>query len=568
MKVLIADNTLVNLMILKAYCTKQGYEVVTAENGLEAVEKFSEESPDLVLMDAMMPVMDGCEATTKIKALSADKWVPVILLTTQSCTEENLIQGISAGADDYLTKPVSLILLREKMKVMQRINRIQSSPQTKLTELQNYKEGTKEELILARHVMERLVRKVGIDESLLERWIFPAEDFSADVIAASSTAGNKLHIILADGTGHGLAAALCVMPVAETFYAMTGRGFPIAGIVRELNQKLKSLTPVNRFVAATLVSIDWPGRTIEVWNGGGPATRFMSEDGRLLHSWKSKHLPLGVLGNEEIDTKTEIYRWDEPGQLFLFSDGLLEARNELGRMFEEERVLKILSETPPEARFETLKQSVITHLGGEAGDDDISLLSIRCPLQLEKSLLETFEPEGRKSASLGHWKIDISLDTEEIKKENILPILLTWLRQIGVSEQHSQRLFLIFTELYNNAVDHGLLQLDSNLKTLSEGFRAYLKKRSKRLSELEDASVDIKIERISEINEDKLYLEIRDSGDGFDFRPFLKKEFGDIVRPSGHGISLVKGLAKEMVYKNNGNEVHVTYEFSRSTVLV
>ncbi len=185
MKVLIADDTRVNLMILEAYCTKQGYEVVTAQNGLEAVETFSKELPDLVLMDVMMPVMDGYEATTRIKSLCADRWIPVILVTAQSCTEENLIQGISAGADDYLTKPVNLILLREKMKVMQRIARMQSSLHIKLEELQNYKEGTKEELILARHVMERIVRKVGIDESLLQRWILRAEGFSADVIAAS-----------------------------------------------------------------------------------------------------------------------------------------------------------------------------------------------------------------------------------------------------------------------------------------------------------------------------------------------------------------------------------------------
>ena len=563
MKILIADDSRANLKMFEAYCTEQGHTVVTAENGLQAVEKFSSESPDLILMDVIMPVMDGYEATSRIKALSGDLWIPVILVTAQICSDENLIQGISAGADDYLTKPVNLILLREKIKVMQRITGMQSALHTRLNK---FNEGAREEIVLARHVMERLERKVGIDESLMQRWILPAQDFSADVIAACLTTGNKLHVILADGTGHGLAAVLCVMPVTETFYAMTGRGFPISSIVQELNQKIKRLTPVERFVAATLVSIDWPNRTVEVWNGGGPSARLMSENGRLLHTWKSRHLPLGVLSNEEIDTKTEIYQWDEPGQFFLFSDGLLDVRNKFGSMFGEERVLKILSETAPAERFDQLKRSVNDHLAGETGDDDISLVSIQCPLYFDMPILGKIRPERRKAFSPEHWKVSVSFDAEVVKKETILPILLTWLNQVGISEKHSQRLFLILSELYNNAVDHGLLKLDSRLKTLSKGFEVYLKQRSKRLSMLDEGTIEIHIERTQESSGDFLYLEIKDSGDGFDFLPYLNKEPGDIAGSSGRGIALVKSLTKEMSYKNEGNEVHVVYELIRAAV--
>ncbi len=568
MKILIATETPAKLKRLEADCIQQGYRVVSAGNGSEAVEKFSDASPDLVLMDAMMPVMGGYEATTRIKALSSKKWTPVILMTKQTSNDSCQIQGIEAGADDYLTTPVNLVLLKEKLKVMQRMIRMQDALHCKMNELDDYEEHTKEELVLARHVMERIVRKIDIDETLLRRWILPAEGFSADVIAAAATTGNRLHVILADGTGHGLAAALCVMPVTETFYAMTGRGFPITSIVQELNQKIKHLTPIERFVAATLVSIDWSGRTIEVWNGGGPATRFISEDGRLLHSWESKYLPLGILGNDQIETKTEIYRWDEAGQLFLFSDGLCDARNESGGMFGEERILKVLAKHPPQERFEQLKRSVTQHLAGDAGDDDISLMSIECPLYLEKSILGKIGPERGKSFAPGHWKIDVSLDAEEVKKENILPVLLTWLRQIGVSEKHSQRLFLILSELYNNAVDHGLLKLDSSLKTLSEGFEAYLKERSRRLSALDAGAINIHIERIAEVDGGRLCLKIKDSGEGFDFLKILKQDPGDIVGLSGRGLGLVKGLTKEMIYKNAGNEVHVVYELKSAAVAV
>ena len=129
----------------------------------------------------------------------------------------------------------------------------------------------------------------------------PAERFSGDLIAAARDPHDILHLILADGTGHGLAAAINVMPIVEPFYAMTRKGFDLGTIAQELNQKTCAWLPVERFIAATLVAVDFSKATIEVWSGGNPPCVVVDEDGRVVHSFAPRHPALGVICVQRFD---------------------------------------------------------------------------------------------------------------------------------------------------------------------------------------------------------------------------------------------------------------------------
>jgi diguanylate cyclase (GGDEF)-like protein len=123
MKILIAEDTRSIAAVLKARLMAYGHEVELAENGQVACEKFIESTPDLVLMDIEMPVMNGFEATNRIRAYEATQkwaWTPIIILTA-SDIPENLVTAIEAGADDYLVKGLSETVLKAKMKAMERI---------------------------------------------------------------------------------------------------------------------------------------------------------------------------------------------------------------------------------------------------------------------------------------------------------------------------------------------------------------------------------------------------------------------------------------------------------------
>lgn len=123
MKILLVDDARSVVMVMTSRLASYGYDVVHAANGQAAVAAFADAAPDLVLMDIEMPVMNGFEATNRIRAFEATQawaWTPIIFLTS-SDTVENLVTAIEAGGDDFMSKFVPEPVLQAKMKAMSRI---------------------------------------------------------------------------------------------------------------------------------------------------------------------------------------------------------------------------------------------------------------------------------------------------------------------------------------------------------------------------------------------------------------------------------------------------------------
>ena len=123
MRVLLVDDSRAIVAAFSARLAAMGHELFSAANGAEAIERFRELSPDLVLMDIEMPVMNGFEAVRHIRALESTRqwaWTPIIFLTATD-TPENLVAAIDAGGDAFIAKSVPEAVLAAKMKAMSRI---------------------------------------------------------------------------------------------------------------------------------------------------------------------------------------------------------------------------------------------------------------------------------------------------------------------------------------------------------------------------------------------------------------------------------------------------------------
>ena len=116
MKILVVDDEALLVKGIRFNLKSDGYEVITGSNGQEAVELTKSEAPDLVVLDVMMPVMDGLTACGKIREFSD---VPIILLTAKADDMDKLI-GFDHGADDYLTKPFNILELKARIRAMLR----------------------------------------------------------------------------------------------------------------------------------------------------------------------------------------------------------------------------------------------------------------------------------------------------------------------------------------------------------------------------------------------------------------------------------------------------------------
>ena len=124
--VLLAEDSRAMAAPVIAYLQQGGHRVTHVTTGEEAIAAYSAETPDMVLMDVVMPGIGGIEATRRIKAIRTARWVPLIMTTSLSAADD-LIAGLDAGADDYLFKPLHLDVLEARMRSMQRIAAMQAT---------------------------------------------------------------------------------------------------------------------------------------------------------------------------------------------------------------------------------------------------------------------------------------------------------------------------------------------------------------------------------------------------------------------------------------------------------
>jgi len=346
--------------------------LLTAANGREALDLYFTQRPDLVLSDIQMPVMDGLSMAAEIK--KQHPYTPVIF-TTAFNDPFYLQRAISLGIDGYAVKPMNLeellqTILRCVGILMQRQEIITSRAQ-----LAAYHQAAEEERHLVADLMARMMRPENLQDSQLQYWLRPAELVGGDLVAVARNRNNKLYVMLADSTGHGLPAALNLLPINHIFYSMVSKSLPVTLMVEEMNWAVRDQSPTERYVSALVACIDSRNRIIEVWNGGLPGAFYMNDAGKIVRQFESANFPLGVL-DRTFTAVTDIYQWSEAGQLFIYSDGIEDAENEAGVAFGFQRIAETLQASAPSERFDALVDAVQHHLAGHRAFDDMTLISV------------------------------------------------------------------------------------------------------------------------------------------------------------------------------------------------
>lgn len=348
----------------------------TACDGAEGLEMFGKEKPDLVISDIMMPVMDGLEMAERIRA---ENPATPIIMTTAFNDAKYLLRAIAIGIDGYVLKPVDYHALLRAIEKSAQILFSQRELQVKNAQLEQYHAAAEEERHLVAHLMERMMQAEGLRDEGLRYWLQPSDVVSGDLVAAARGRSGKLFAMVADSTGHGLPAALNLLPLKRIFYRMVGKGFPVGTIVEEMNMTIKEQSPTDRFVATTLASVDAESQTVEIWIGGNPAAVFVDAGGKPVHTFASANVPLGILDKAFV-AHPVFFRWQEPGFLLMLSDGLLEAENKAGEAMGLDRVLRGIAGLPAEQWVEAIQQALRQHLGERRAHDDVSLVLVACPV--------------------------------------------------------------------------------------------------------------------------------------------------------------------------------------------
>lgn len=553
--ILIAEDSAADRMLLSSIVRRQGHEVLTAANGAEAVEAFRQQRPQLVLMDAMMPVMDGFEAARQIKALAGETLVPIIFLT--SLTEsEALARCLEAGGDDFLAKPYNQVILAAKIKAMDRLRRLQATVLKQRDQIARHHDYLLNEQRVAKAVFDKVAHSGCLNAPNIRYLQSPYALFNGDLLLAAFTPAGDMHVLLGDFTGHGLPAAVGAMPLAEVFYGMTAKGYGLSETLREMNAKLKRILPVDMFCCATLLCLSFQRRSVEVWNGGMPDGYLHSIASGERTPLKARHLPLGVLSPQTFDDRTEVFPMAVGDRVFLLSDGVIDTCDANEQLFGVERLQQVFAANrQPDRLFEEIEQA-LRDFRGEARDD-VSMVEV--------SLLEAAQliPPALVYSDSGQscpldWSVSFEFRAATLKRFNPLPYLLQLLLEVHGLRAQSGALYSVLAELYSNALEHGVLGLDSSLKRDASGFTLYYQQRNARLDELQDGYVRVHLQVAPKDDGGCLTIRVEDSGKGFDVERVMGRPV-DGIRLSGRGISLIRQLGRNASWSDEGRSARVEF---------
>ncbi|MBV1883789.1 MAG: SpoIIE family protein phosphatase [Pseudomonadales bacterium] len=564
LRILIADDNDSDRLILQTIVKKQGHTVFAAADGEQAVRLFEEERPDIVLLDALMPVMDGFEAARMIKKLAGEDLVPIIFLTSLK-DAASLADCLDAGGSDFLNKPYNRVILQAKIQAFNRMRKLHATVRAQRDEISRHHDHLIHEQEVAKAVFDNIAHPGCIDAKNIKYLLSPMAVFNGDLALAARRPSGGMVVLLGDFTGHGLPAAIGAMPLSDIFYGMIQKGFLMQEILREINKKLKSILPVGVFCCACMVDMSFRKGLMEIWVGGLPDIFLYRAESATIAEIKSSNLPLGVLGDAKFNTDAAVYELSLGDRVYLWSDGIHEEVNSEDVMFGTSALSQVFEDNKnPDQLFDDILGGVLQFTGGTEQEDDHTLVEVTMMSAEEMEGVQELEEARSSSAYLGgpqDWKLTYELLPDSLRSFNPLPLLTHILMEVPGLRPHSGKLYTIMAELYSNALEHGLLGLDSNLKSSPLGFADYYRERTDALEKLTTGKVCIYLIHNPEPSGGVLSIKIEDSGDGFNFDDFEKNQH-KTEGYCGRGIPLIRSMCQSFNYYGNGNIVEAVFAWS------
>ena len=560
MQVLVVDDQATNRAILKWLLEDEGHTVIEAENGQLAVEAYKANDIDIVLMDVMMPVMDGLEATKAIKSIAADgNYVPVIFLTALE-DDKALSQCLESGGDDFLSKPYNEAVLKSKMAAHIRIRELTQDITEKNSELTLHNSRWQREQNIVEHIFNTAMQHNLSDCDSLRSHIAPASTFNGDILLSAPSPAGGLYVFLGDFTGHGLGAAIGTLPIAHSFEQLVKRHLSVGEIAYEFNQMLASMLPDYMFCCATILELNPQGDSVQVWIGGLPDAYIIAADGSLREPIRSGNMPLGIEHDEKFNKGFEVRNLGPGERVIFFTDGIIEAESPEGEFFEEDRLLDCFKQGVNDT-LSTILEKLNGFILDAEQRDDITLVEVASGPVVIKQHEESGLPIENYEGIM--WSMDCDLSPEDIKRANPVEEIMSILGAQTLLRPNRDVIGLLLAELYSNALEHGILDLSSDLKKTEDGFMEYYQQRQTRLENLKAAHIFISFKLIHE-QDLCLRIKMKDSGKGFDYQHMDLSKNEDSF---GRGVSLINRVCNRVEYSEGGTCVVVDFPVSKSVVI-
>ena len=358
-----------------------GHQVETAVNGREALEKIASGEFDLVLLDIMMPEVDGYRVLEALRGDGTLEWLPVIMIS--AVTEiDSVVRCVEMGATDYLPKPFNPVLLKARVGATLEKKRLRDRERLWAKSMERELEIGRE--IQASFLPEELPRPDGWE---IAARFTPARQVAGDFYDAFPLAGGfRIGLVVADVCDKGVGAALFMALFRSLLRAFAEREFAepshsdddrIHGTIVATNDYIARTHGASNMFATVFFGVLDPATGALAWvNAGHEAPVVFGVSGvaaRLSPSGPA----LGMMPGMKFEVRVSRL---EPGQTLLaFTDGVTEAKDPSGRLYSEEALLGLMTGGAPDAAalLDRIEKAVAAHSAGAERSDDITMLAVR-----------------------------------------------------------------------------------------------------------------------------------------------------------------------------------------------
>ena len=375
-------------------------EVGFALSGAEALAQMANSRPDLILLDLMMPDMDGFEVIDTLKRDPRLRGVPVIFVTAKN-DSENETRGLAAGAVDFIHKPINREVTRARVGVQLDLLRQRNEMEALNRQLADSLEQNR---IVQREVERARLRELEIGAAIQQQLLFglppaglagydvacysePSQGVDGDFYTFTQLGPASFEVLAGDVMGKGVTAALIAAGINNTYRRVFAEMLALhpglapspAALINAIHHAVTpQLIEVGAFVTLALLRFDQATRTVTWVNAGHTPTLLLPAGGAAVRELLGDNLPLGVIASESY---AEHVTPCLPGDtLLLYSDGVSEALDAGGAEYGSERLRTLFAQTcpaPPAQILERLRADLHEYTGSTKGADDRSAIIVR-----------------------------------------------------------------------------------------------------------------------------------------------------------------------------------------------
>jgi len=383
---LVADDNEMNRDMLARRLSRRGFTVVTAADGQEALDRIAEQSFDVIVLDIMMPRVDGMEVLSRVRETTAAVDLPIIMATAKSETQD-VVRALEMGANDYVTKPLDFQVVLARVQTQLSLKRARQ-------ELKSAHARMKADLEAAARIQQALLPMDLPDiPGATCAWRYRAcDELAGDAVNIFRVDDRHLCVYVLDVCGHGVPASLLSVSVTRslTMHAdrsslvrvprEDGAGFSVTGPA-EVARRLNVIYPMGAGGASLYFTLcygilDVQTNRFRYVCAGHPGPVLVRRDG-TAPSINVPNLPFGMMKNAEYEETTiDLLPRD---RLYLYSDGLTEETNPSGDGFGEDRLQAVVArkqELTLDESLDALIGDITAWHGSDRFSDDLSIAAL------------------------------------------------------------------------------------------------------------------------------------------------------------------------------------------------